>query len=141
MAVSIERRVSELITDRGYGTAFASAAEVIDTRSGDCSEHALLAAAMARVVGIPSRLATGLVHFRGCFAYHMWMEVRIGDDWYALDPTLGDGSVDAAHIRLGGSSLSGGRIGRLSIPVLRTAGRMGLRIVEYEEAGETHRTE
>lgn len=140
-AVSIERRVSELITDRGYGTAFASAAEVIDTRSGDCSEHALLAAAMARAVGIPSRLATGLVHFQDCFAYHMWMEVKIGAEWFALDPTQGNGSVDATHIRLGGSSLSGGRIGSLSIPVLRTAGRLGLRIVEYKEAGETHRSE
>jgi hypothetical protein len=140
-AVSIERRVSELITDRGYGTAFASAAEVIDTRSGDCSEHALLAAAMARAVGIPSRLATGLVHFQDCFAYHMWTEVKIGAEWYALDPTQGGGSVDATHIRLGGSSLSGGRIGSLSIPVLRTVGRLGLRIVEYEEAGETHSSE
>ncbi len=141
MAVSIEGRVAELITDRGFGTAFASAAEVIDTRNGDCSEHAVLAAAMARAVGIPSRLATGVVHFRGGFAYHMWMEVRVGDGWFALDPTIGDGSVDATHIRLGGGSLAGGRVSELSVPVLRTANRLGIRIVEYEEAGRTVRPE
>ncbi|MFH1501531.1 MAG: transglutaminase-like domain-containing protein [Candidatus Eisenbacteria bacterium] len=140
-AVAIERRVAGLITDRGLGTAFASAAEVIDTRAGDCSEHAILAAAMARSVGIPSRLAMGVVHFQGGFAYHMWVEVRVEGAWYALDPTMGFGSVDAAHIRLGGSSLSDGRVAQLSVSVLRTTNRLGLRIVEYEEAGRTHRLE
>lgn len=138
-AVRIERKVFELVSDRGFGSAFASAAEVVDSSSGDCSEHAILAAAMARAAGVPSRLATGVVHFRGGFAYHMWVEVWAGDGWYALDPTQGLGSVDATHIRLGGSSLAGGRVGELSLPVLRTVNRLGIDVVEYTEVGRTVR--
>jgi hypothetical protein len=140
-AVAIESAVAHLVTDRGFGTAFASAAQVVDTRSGDCSEHAILAAAMARAVGIPSRVATGVIHFRGGFAYHMWVEVWVRGGWYALDPTQGLGSVDATHIRLGGGSLAGGRVADLSLSVLRTANRLGIQIVEYEVGGRTHRPE
>lgn len=140
-SVRIEGAVRKLIDDRGFGVGFASAAEVLRTRSGDCSEHAVLAAAMERAVGIPSRLATGVVHFRGGFAYHMWLEVWSGDGWYSLDPTRGEGSVDAAHIRLGTSSLAGGRIGELSLPILRTADKLRIRVVEYTAAGVTTRTD
>ena len=135
-ALRIADEVARTIDDDGYGVAFASASEVLSTRSGDCSEHAVLAAAMARSLGIPSRLATGVVYFRLGFGYHMWIEVWTGDGWYAVDPTQGGRAVDATHILLGVSSLSGGRVGELSLPVLRTANRLNIRIVEYVVEGE-----
>ncbi len=136
-SVAIEAAVHKLVRDRGFGTGFGSAAEALRTGSGDCSEHAVLAVAMERALGIPSRVVTGVVHFRGGFAYHMWVEVRVGDGWYALDPTMGLGRVDATHIRLGTSALAGGSIGELSLPILETVNRLGIRVVEYTTAGVT----
>ncbi len=140
-ALMVEKRVSELVTNRSLGTAFASAAEVLGAGSGDCTEHAVLAAAMARAAGVPSRVVTGVVHFEGSFAYHMWVEVWTGDGWHALDPTIGEGSVDATHIKLGESSLADGRVADLSLSILRTTKRLNIRIVEYTGSGKTIRVE
>ena len=140
-ALMVEKRVSELVTSRSLGMAFASAAEALGAGSGDCTEHAVLAAAMARAAGVPSRIVTGVVHFDGSFAYHMWVEVWTGDGWHALDPTVGEGSVDATHIKLGESSLPDGRVADLSFSILRTTNRLDIRIVEYTGSGKTIRAE
>ena len=43
-------------------TGFASASETARRRAGDCSEHAVLLAAVLRADGIPSRLCSGVVY-------------------------------------------------------------------------------
>jgi len=68
-------------------------------RRGDAGEHAQLFAALARAVGIPTRVVTGLVYVDGSFHYHAWAEVLLRD-WVAVDPTLGQFPADAAHVRL-----------------------------------------
>lgn len=138
-AQRIERRVFDTMESVGFGSAFASALEVLQHPTGDCSEHAVLAAAMSRAVGIPSRVVSGLVHTRGRFAYHMWIEVWTGGDWYALDPTIGSGSVDATHIKLADSSLAGGRVGDLSLAIMRAMNRLRIDIVEYVAEGKVVR--
>ncbi len=72
---------------------------VLRTGRGDCNEHAVLFASLARAAGIPARTALGLVHDRGRFYYHAWDEIFI-NDWIAVDPTLGQFPADAGHIRL-----------------------------------------
>lgn len=138
-ALAVERYVSEHVAGRTLGTAFASAAEVLGEGTGDCTEYAVLAAAMARAAGVPSKIITGVVHFEGSFAYHMWVEVWTGEGWYALDPTVGEGSVDATHIKLGESSLPDGRVADLSLVIMRTMKKLGIRIVEYSDSGRTIR--
>ncbi|MCI4354904.1 MAG: transglutaminase-like domain-containing protein, partial [Thermoplasmata archaeon] len=54
-----------------------SASEVLRTKVGDCNEHSVLFVAMARALGIPSRIAVGLVFIHGGFYYHAWAEVYI----------------------------------------------------------------
>jgi transglutaminase-like putative cysteine protease len=130
-AVRIERYVFDTMKETGFGSAFASALEVLQDRRGDCSEHAVLAAALCRAVGIPSRVVTGLVHVGGRFAYHMWIEVWADGGWYALDPTIGAGSVDATHIKLAASALEGGAVGDLSLPIMRAMNKLGVEVVEY----------
>jgi transglutaminase-like putative cysteine protease len=138
-ATRIERLVFDTIEDKGLGTTFASAREAFDRRSGDCSEHAVLAASMMRSVGIPSKVVAGIAHFRGRFAYHMWIEVWAGGAWYALDPTTGEGSVDATHLKLAESGVPGGRVADLSIGVLRALNRLHVKVVEYTADGATVR--
>jgi hypothetical protein len=139
-ATQIEKWVHEKIEDKGMGVAFASAREVLERLSGDCSEHAILMAAMTRAVSIPTKVVSGVVHTNGEFAYHMWIEVWTGEGWFALDPTIGAGSVDATHIKLAESAIPGGRVAELSIGLMRYFNRLGINVVEYTVDGETVRT-
>lgn len=75
-----------------------SALEVLNTRVGDCNEHAVLLAALLRASGIPARLCIGLVYSRNKFYYHAWNEAWLGD-WVTMDPTLNQMPVDATHIK------------------------------------------
>lgn len=78
-----------------------SALSVLDTMEGDCNEHAVLFAALARADGIPTRIAIGLVWspFLNAFGYHAWPEVYVGR-WIAMDPTFGERTVNPTHIKL-----------------------------------------
>ena len=138
-AMQIERWVYDNIDNKGMGTAFASAWEVMERLSGDCSEHAVLMAAMCRAVGIPAKLASGVVHYQGEFAYHMWVEVWTGENWFALDPTVGAGSADATHIKLAESSVPGGSVAELSLGIMKVFNRLGIRVVEYTVGENTVR--
>lgn len=101
-ALRIERWVHANMKRGTFTEAFASADEVARTRVGDCTEHAVLAAAMCRAVGVPSRLVMGLAYVEQLQALvpHMWLEAWIAGRWYGLDPTLGRGSLPATHIKI-----------------------------------------
>jgi hypothetical protein len=83
-----------------------SAREVLRTRVGDCNEHTALYVALARSLGLPARVAVGLVHLRGAFFYHAWPEVFLAEEgaprglWLPVDPTLNQFPADATHFRL-----------------------------------------
>jgi len=104
-AQRLRRAVHELIDEKSFGVAMASASEVIETKEGDCTEHAVLLAAMARAEGIPSRAAVGLMYGGGRFGYHMWTQVYVDGAWRDVDAVLPDRDFDVAHIRLSTSAL------------------------------------
>ncbi len=132
VAVALERAVGTLITKPDYSQAFASAAEAIESGAGDCTEHAVLLAALARARGIPARVALGLVYSEGKFLYHAWSEVFIDGRWIALDGTRGRGGIDAAYLKLGHSNLQGASALAALLPVARVAGRLKIEIVDVE---------
>ncbi|MBM3899679.1 MAG: transglutaminase domain-containing protein [Gemmatimonadetes bacterium] len=76
-----------------------SATQVLRARRGDCHEHTQLFTALARAVGIPTRIASGLAFVNGRFYYHAWPEIWLRD-WVAVDPTFGQFPADAAHLRV-----------------------------------------
>ena len=53
---------------------------------------------MARSLGLPARLVSGLAYSGASFGGHAWVEVYVGE-WIELDPTWGTNFVDATHIR------------------------------------------
>jgi transglutaminase-like putative cysteine protease len=75
-----------------------SALEVLESRVGDCNEHAVLLVALLRSLGVPSRPCVGVIYFRDGFYYHAWAEVWIGR-WVTVDPTLNQLPADATHIK------------------------------------------
>jgi hypothetical protein len=128
----INHYVFEIIRDKNFGVAFAAASEVARNLSGDCTEHSVLAAAMYRAVGIPSRVAVGLIYVeeQAGFGYHMWNEVYINQRWIALDPSFDQATVDAVHIKLSDSSLEGVSPFETFLPVLRVSGKMEIEPIE-----------
>ena len=135
-AQRITKVVYEHVRNKTFEVAFAAASEVVVNRSGDCTEHSVLAAAMCRAVGIPSRVAVGLVyvndpkHELKGFGYHMWIEVYVNQRWVALDPTLDQVDVDALHIKLADSSLQGVSPFEMFLPILRVGGKLEIEPLE-----------
>lgn len=78
--------------------ANADARQTLATREADCSEFSALFVAMARSLGLPARLVSGLAYTGSSFGGHAWVEVWVGK-WIELDPTWGTHFVDATHIR------------------------------------------
>ena len=102
-AEALTRYVNGLI-DKKPTIGLPSASEVLRTKIGDCNEHTALYVAMARALGIPTRIAVGLVYMRGAFYYHAWPEVYLEEDgaalWLPVDPTLNQFPADGTHVRL-----------------------------------------
>ena len=59
---------------------------------------------MARSLGLPARMVSGLAYSGDSFGGHAWVEVWAGR-WIELDPTWGTHFVDATHIRERSSAL------------------------------------
>jgi hypothetical protein len=76
----------------------ATAKEVFRDRSGDCSEHAVLLTAMLRAAGIPAKVCSGYLYFRGAWGGHAWSSAWVGR-WVDYDATLCPGPADAARIK------------------------------------------
>jgi hypothetical protein len=102
-----------------------TALEALESRKGDCNEHAVLFTALARAAGIPARVAAGVVYLDGAFYYHAWSEVWLGQ-WVAVDPTFGQLPADATHVKF----IEGGPEQHLGL--LKVIGQVGMEIVEYK---------
>ncbi len=136
IARRMETYVREKLNKKNFSTAMASAAEVARTMEGDCTEHAVLLAAMLRAKGIPSRVVVGLVYADRLFAFggHMWTEANLNGQWIPLDATLGQGGIGAAHIKLADSSLSDDGPAAISgfAPLMTVIGKLKLEVISAE---------
>ncbi len=104
----IEDFVAKYIKSISFSVGYASASEVAASRRGDCSEFAVLCAALCRAAGIPARVTVGVAYVndfegRSGFGGHAWTEAYIGDKWVGLDSAFKAGALgkfDAGHIAL-----------------------------------------
>jgi transglutaminase-like putative cysteine protease len=133
-ALALEKFVKGYMTLTDYSQAFATAADVAKSRQGDCTEHSVLLAALARARGIPARVAIGLIYIeekgQPAFGYHMWNEVYIDDRWIPLDATLACGGAGAARLKLIHSNMDGASALSCFLPVAEAAGRLKIEILE-----------
>lgn len=71
---------------------FDIASEVATRREGDCTEYAVLTAALARAEGIPARVVLGLALIHGPKQYgafgHAWAEFKVDGHWLVADAAL-----------------------------------------------------
>lgn len=96
--------VTKYITQHGLDVGYASALEVLKSRQGDCTEYAVLLAALARAEGIPARVVTGMVYaerYAGAsrvFLPHAWVQAWIDGRWQSFDSAMR--RFDSTHIAL-----------------------------------------
>ena len=133
VAYQLRDLVSSHIGDKHLSTAYASASETARTGSGDCTEHAVLLAALLKARGIPARVCHGLVYVEqggsaisgqaevdamgnvveaggatsmtGQFGWHMWSQAMINGHWHDLDATLHI-PYSVGHVLVGTSSMA-----------------------------------
>ena len=134
-AERLTRHVNAIL-EKKPTVSLPSAREVLRTKVGDCNEHTALYVAMARAIGIPARIAVGLVSVGGAFYYHAWPEVYIADDrtrgtWLPVDPTLNEFPSDATHLRLARGGLE------QQSRILPLIGRLQIEVLDLETAANT----
>ena len=121
----------KLLTDWVYKTiekrpviGLPDALTTLDSRLGDCNEHAALFAALSRSLGIPTAIAAGVTLHNNAFYYHAWNEVCIQGQWISLDTTTRQLPADIYHLRftradVEGQIAIGGLLGKLEIEAVR----------------------
>jgi hypothetical protein len=82
-----------------------SALEAIQRRAGDCTESAVLLAALGRAAGIPTKVVSGLTYSRvpilgtaNSFMPHSWVVAYVDGHWKSFDLALE--RFDSSHIAL-----------------------------------------
>jgi hypothetical protein len=129
VAENLCRFVHTYIADKNLATAFASASETARAKSGDCSEHAVLLAALARIKKIPSQVVSGLAFVdeggpHGSFGYHMWTQLWLNNQWIDMDPTFGQTAPDQTHIALAVQDLADETFSKQSIKFAQFIGQL-----------------
>jgi transglutaminase-like putative cysteine protease len=131
LAFALRDLVHNHISSKHLSTAYASASETARTGSGDCTEHAVLLAAVLKARHIPARVCHGLVYVEdggsaisgeatvgadgqvsrgssdkpGQFGWHMWTQGLVDGRWLDLDATL-HVPYSVGHVLVGTSSMS-----------------------------------
>ena len=124
LAVTMLNVLPHVIALRGDRTAV----EVLETRTGDCTEHSVLLVALARALGYPARVVVGMVSDGSVFAFHMWAEVGI-DGWVPFDPALGEEEIDVTHIKLADSPVDAGWMRDVINPIFYLFSQMRIDVV------------
>jgi hypothetical protein len=128
-AKKLSKWVYRSIRNKKLSGGFNSSLKTLESFSGDCTEHTVLLIAMARSVGIPARICSGLFFAGDAFYYHFWPEVYVGT-WVQMDPTLGQIIADANHIQLGGGTLESDTMTEYTEGVFRTLNQLEIDVVE-----------
>jgi len=134
----LRKYVTDEISDKNLSVGFATASEVARNRQGDCSEHAVLLAALGRALGIPSRVVYGIVYVPtfettdNVFGFHMWVQFLIGEKWVDFDPAQGESDCNPTHIAFTTSSMKDVSMADFAFPLLRIIGQLKLEVLEVQ---------
>lgn len=108
-----------------------SALDVLESRRAECQGHAYLYTALARAMGIPTRVINGLVYTdaQQAFLYHSWTESYVDGAWRAVDPTFSQIQADATHIRI-----AEGEEAADLVALTDWIGRLSIELIGYSHA-------
>ncbi len=106
--------------------------EVLKKKFGKCSEFSTLFASLVRALGIPARIALGERHGAGSWMGHMWVEVFINGQWYAVEPDSGfiEGPT---HIKF----VDGADVMETQKVRMKLIDNLGVEVLDFEEEADT----
>ena len=107
-----------------------TALDVLKSRRAECQGYAMLFAAFARSIGIPTRIVNGIVYlpqYNG-FLYHSWNESYIEGRWLAIDSIFNQIPADATHVKL----LEGETLSDL-LPLVNLIGKLRVQVVSTKQ--------
>jgi len=115
------------LLEKNPTASLPSALDVLQMKKGDCNEHSILFTALARAIGIPTKIYVGLVNLDGyAYYYHAWCAVWLGS-WVPVDPTFNQFPADVGHLKL-----KEGEIAEQAV-VLKVVGKLKIKTLEYTE--------
>lgn len=145
--LALEQLVHNTIRQTTFSIALATSSEILKSKSGDCTEFAVLLAALCRVKKIPARITLGLVYTpfqplneksqQAGMVFHLWNEVLIDGIWYPLDAVFGLGGADAARIKITDTSLADNSLAPLCHSLIGVAGQIRIRLKKPEPLPQT----
>jgi transglutaminase-like putative cysteine protease len=98
VAHNLRKFVADYITHKDLSVGFATASETAQSHEGDCTEHAVLLAALGRIRGLPTRVVAGLVYLpnyegrQNILGFHMWTQFYFDNQWVDYDSAITDGA-------------------------------------------------
>jgi len=115
------------LLEKNPTASLPSALDVLQMKKGDCNEHSILFTALARAMGIPTKIYVGLVNLEGyAYYYHAWCAVWLGT-WVPVDPTFNQFPADVGHLKL-----KEGEIAEQAV-VLKVVGKLKIKTLEYTQ--------
>ena len=153
----IELFVKQYVQPAPANVGFGTACDAISSGTGDSTESAVLAVALARASGVPARLVAGFVYWgpktwpegkygKGAFALHTWAELYVAEGvWFPIDPMRmdgtepkegvdeleGHGGFDATHVAVLKSDLATDKpVTDIVLPVLAFMDGLTIEVVE-----------
>ncbi len=93
----------ENVPESPYVYHTTSVFDVLDNRTGDCTEHSQLFVTLARAAGLPAREVSGFVYGGNdrtpSLGGHAWVEVLIDGRWIGMDPTWEEIDINRSHVQ------------------------------------------
>lgn len=93
----------ETVPESPYAYHTTSVFDILDNRTGDCTEHSQLFVTLARAAGLPAREVSGFVYGGDdrapSLGGHAWVEVMIDDRWIGMDPTWQETELNRSHVQ------------------------------------------
>ena len=93
----------ENVPESPYDYNTTSLFDILDNRTGDCTEHSQLFITLARALGLPARDATGYVYngddTTPRLSGHAWVEAFIDGRWIGLDPSWEEFDLNRSHVQ------------------------------------------
>lgn len=125
------RQADARIARKSLAIPFVTASVAAQRREGDCTEHAVLAAALLRCHGHAARLAVGVIvwhaHGRWIAGGHMWAE-RYDHGWRVADATRPEGHGEVAYLRFGAIDDEGPAVAYAVMSRLRQQAALRVRV-------------
>ncbi len=135
-AAKLCRGVYSAIAKKDFSKGFLSAAQVAQELHGDCTEHAVLLAAVARARGIPCRLVSGLVYStqsgKPVMAYHMWNEMWIAGKWIPADAVAGQFPASPDRIAVTQTALADDNPYNELLDVFKIMGKIQIELLDVQ---------